>query len=101
MLDGTLGRVTLVTLLPKCRVYPHVDSGEYTRIRDRLHMVVQSDSGSPLTAGTETVVMHGGESWVFNNKVRHSAATLSDEPRIHLMFDVLPGSSRGCYVLPH
>lgn len=97
---AVLGRATLVALLPKSRVYPHIDSGEYYRIRDRLHMVLRSPEGSPLAAGGETAVMREGELWVFNNKVRHSAENPSNEPRIHLIFDLLPPPGRGHYAFP-
>ena len=97
---GMLGRATLVTLLPKSRVFPHVDVGAYYRIRDRYHLVLRSSGGSPFTAGGETVTMHEGELWVFNNKVRHWADNPSDEPRVHLIFDVLPPPGRGYYVFP-
>ena len=94
---AALGRATLVTLLPRSRVYPHIDTGDYYRIRDRLHLVLRSPEGSPLAAGEETVVMRERELWVFNNKVRHWAENLSDEPRIHLIFDLLPPPGRGHY----
>ena len=99
-LESTLGRATLVALLPKSQVFPHVDAGAYYRIRDRLHLVLKSSDGSPLTAGDETVVMHPGELWAFNNKARHSASNPSPEPRVHLIFDLLPAPGRGLYVLP-
>jgi len=51
---ATLGRATLVALLPRSRVYPHIDTGAYYRIRDRLHLVLRSPGGSPLTAADET-----------------------------------------------
>ena len=97
-LEATLGRATLVTLLPKSQVFPHVDTGSYYRIRDRLHLVLKSPQGSPLAAGNETVVMHEGELWVFDNKIRHWAENASSEPRIHLIFDVLPAPGYGFYV---
>ena len=97
---GTLGRATLVALLPHGRVYPHVDAGAYYRIRDRFHLVLRSGGGSPLTAGDEGVVMHPGELWAFNNKARHWADNPSDGPRVHLIFDVLPAPGRGFHVLP-
>ena len=97
---GHLGRATLVALLPGSKVYPHIDTGAYYRIRDRYHLVLRSRDGSPLTAGDETVVMGEGELWVFNNKIRHSARNPSSEPRIHLIFDVLPVTGRGCFVYP-
>ena len=99
-MEATLGRATLVALLPRSRVFPHVDAGAYYRIRDRLHLVLKSAEGSPLTAGDETVVMHPGELWAFNNKTRHSANNPSPEARVHLIFDLLPTPGRGIHVLP-
>ena len=97
---ATLGRATLVALLPRSKVFPHVDLGAYYRIRDRLHLVLRSPEGSPLTAEEETVVMREGDLWVFNNKVRHWAVNPSERPRVHLIFDVLPAPGRGFYALP-
>ena len=99
-LDATLGRATLVALLPGCRVYPHVDAGAYYRVRDRLHLVLKSSQGSPLSAGDETVVMRPGELWAFDNKARHWANNPSPETRVHLIFDLLPAPGRGFHVLP-
>ena len=99
-LEATLGRVTLVALLPKCQVFPHVDAGSYYWIRDRLHLVLKSPQGSPLAAGNETVVMREGELWAFDNKVRHWAENPSSEPRVNLIFDVLPLPGNGFYVRP-
>ena len=98
-LSGTLGRATLVALLPQGRVFPHVDAGAYYRIRDRFHLVLRSARGSPLAAGDERVVMRPGELWAFNNKARHWADNPSDESRVHLIFDVLPAPGRGFHVL--
>ena len=89
-IGGNLGRAMLVALLPNSQVYPHIDHGEYYRIRDRYHLVIKSRTGSPLKSGTETVVMQEGELWIFNNKLEHSAVNTSDEDRIHLIFDILP-----------
>ena len=97
---GELGRATLVALMPKSRVHPHVDAGDYYRIRDRYHLILKSTQGSPLSAEDETVVMHPGELWVFNNKARHWADNLSEEPRVHLIFDVLPAPGKGYYAFP-
>ena len=96
---GALGRATLVALLPRSRVHPHVDAGAYYRIRERFHLVLKSPGGSPLTAGEESVVMREGELWTFNNKIRHWADNPSEAPRIHLIFDLLPTSGRGRYAL--
>lgn len=97
---GTLGRATLVALQPRGWVRPHVDAGAYYRVRDRFHLVLRSPAGSPLTSGGQTVVMREGELWVFDNKAEHDARNSTDDPRVHLIFDVLPGPGRGYYVLP-
>ena len=99
-LESQLGRATLVALLPKSRVFPHSDTGAYYRIRDRLHLVLKSAEGSPLTAGGETVVMRPGELWAFNNKARHWADNPSSQARVHLIFDLLPNRGGGFHVLP-
>ena len=96
-LGCVLGRATLVALLPKSRVFPHVDSGAYYRVRDRLHLVLKSTEGSLLGAGDETVLMRTGELWVFDNKQQHWAENPSEEVRVHLIFDVLPTQGRGFY----
>lgn len=97
---GELGRATLVALGPHGWVRPHVDTGAYYRIRDRFHLVLRSRAGSPLTSGGETVLMREGELWAFDNKAEHDARNPTDEPRVHLIFDVLPGPGRGYHVLP-
>lgn len=97
---GELGRATLVALQPHGWVRPHIDVGAYYRVRDRFHLVLRSHEGSSLTSVDETVVMREGELWAFDNKAEHDARNLSAEPRVHLIFDVLPGPGRGYYVLP-
>lgn len=98
-INGRLGRAMLVALLPKSQVYPHIDHGDYYRITDRYHLVITSPTGSHLSAGTETVVMHERELWVFNNKIEHSAINTSDQHRVHLIFDILPAPGKGIYAL--
>ncbi|MBZ8180642.1 aspartyl/asparaginyl beta-hydroxylase domain-containing protein [Oscillatoria salina] len=95
-IGGELGRATIVRLAPKGRVYRHIDKGEYYRIRDRYHLVLQSTAGSLLGAGDEWVRMQPGECWWFDNKAPHEAYNESDDWRIHLIFDILPQSSKDC-----
>ena len=87
---GALGRAKVVCLPAGRRVYPHIDRGEYYRIRDRYHLVLQSALGSPLKSGDEEVRMRTGELWWFDNKEVHEAFNDGDEDRIHLIFDHLP-----------
>ena len=93
-IGGEPGRATIVKLQPLGRVYRHFDRGEYYRIRDRYHLVLQSNRGSLLTSGDERMQMQEGEVWWFNNKELHEAFNLSEQPRIHMIFDVLPIASK-------
>lgn len=88
-LDGALSRAKIVCLPPGHRVYPHIDRGEYYRLRDRYHLVLKS-SGSWMRAGDEEVRMRSGELWWFDNDQVHEARNDGDDDRIHLIFDLLP-----------
>jgi aspartyl/asparaginyl beta-hydroxylase (cupin superfamily) len=91
--NAQLGRAKLVNLPPGNRVYPHVDRGEYYKIRDRYHLILQSgDAGSLLESGGELARMHTGELWWFDNKQIHQSFNDSQIERLHLIFDVLPVS---------
>ncbi len=89
-IGGELGRLNIVRLAPKGRVYSHIDHGEYYRLRDRYHLVLQSRSGSWMKCGNQEAVMHEGELWWFDNKQPHEAFNPSEQWRIHIIFDVLP-----------
>ena len=89
-IGGELGRINIVRLAPKGRVYSHIDHGEYYLVRDRYHLVLQSRAGSWLKCGKEEVRMQEGELWWFDNKQPHESFNASEQWRIHLIFDVLP-----------
>ncbi len=91
-LDSLLGRAKIVCLPAGQRVYPHVDRGEYYRVRDRYHLVLRSTAGSWLKSGDEEVRMREGELWWFDNNALHEAHNDGDEDRIHLIFDMLPAA---------
>lgn len=91
-LDSLLGRAKIVCLPAGQRVYPHIDRGEYYRLRNRYHWVLRSSAGSWLKAGDEEVRMREGELWWFDNNVLHEAHNDGDEDRIHLIFDLLPAA---------
>lgn len=91
---GALSRAKLVCLPPGHRVYPHIDRGEYYRLRDRYHLVLKS-AGSWMRAGDEEVRMRTGELWWFDNDQMHEACNDGDTDRIHLIFDLLPHGRAG------
>jgi hypothetical protein len=88
--DTELGRGKIVRLMPGRRVYPHIDRGEYYLVRDRYHLILQSQAGSYLKAGDEEVRMREGELWWFDNNAMHEAHNDGDVERIHMIFDMLP-----------
>ena len=96
-LDAWLARAMIVALAPQRTVLPHIDTGAYYAVRDRLHLVLLSPDGSTLHAGGETVTMQEDELWAFDNKVRHSAENPGDVPRIHLIFDIEPKHGTGWF----
>jgi orotate phosphoribosyltransferase len=85
-----LSRATIVRLKPTSRVFRHIDEGSYYFLRDRFHLVLQSEMGSVLMSGGEEVRMQPGELWWFDNKQFHSSYNEADEWRIHYIFDLLP-----------
>ncbi len=93
-LQGELSAALIVRLEPKGTVYGHTDFGEYYTLRDRYHLVLQSETGSLMISGGETVRLWPGELWWFDNKAWHEAHNESDEWRIHLIFDLLPHTKR-------
>ena len=91
--DSLLGRAKVVCLPAGRRVYPHVDRGEYYRVRNRYHFVLRSSMGSWLKAGDEEVRMREGELWWFDNNQLHEAFNDGDQDRVHMIFDMLPRAS--------
>ena len=90
--NAQLSRAKIVRLPLGRRVYPHSDRGEYYRVRDRYHLILQSTAGSYLKSGDEEVRMQVGELWWFDNKAVHEAYNDGTADRIHMIFDLLPNS---------
>ena len=88
--DSILGRAKIVCLPAGKRVYPHIDRGQYYRVRNRYHFVLHSTQGSWLKAADEEVRMKEGELWWFDNDQMHEAFNDGGEDRIHMIFDMLP-----------
>lgn len=88
-LGAELSRAMIVSLRPRGRVYRHRDEGEYYRVRDRYHLVLQSD-GSRMLIEDEEVIFKEGELWWYDNKGLHESYNDSDLERIHVIFDMRP-----------
>ena len=88
-MDGTLSRALIVRLSPHHQVYRHYDVGLYYAMRDRYHLVVDSE-GSRMQVRDEFSIWKKGELWWFHNKLYHEAHNDSEKWRTHLIFDILP-----------
>lgn len=89
-MNGELSRARLVNLPGGGKVYAHVDRGEYYKIRDRYHLVLDAPEGCELEAAGEVIHPKAGELWWFDNKQEHSASNPTSKDRLHLIFDLKP-----------
>ena len=81
----------LVRLPPGASVGTHRDHGAYYAIRDRYHLVIESEPGGSIVGAIDREVeMHPGDLWRLPNKELHWARNLSHHDRIHFIFDVMP-----------
>lgn len=87
--NGYVANASIVKLNPNSDVLEHYDPGCYYMIRDRYHVVLSSEGSRQVFEGNE-YFFEEGDIWWFNTKVKHSAYNDSNNPRIHLIFDVLP-----------
>lgn len=89
-----LGRALIVNLKPGGRITPHVDEGIYADHFERFHLVLSSAPGNVFHVfddedGVETASMKPGELWWFDHKRVHCVENHSDEPRLHLIVDIV------------
>jgi len=88
---GSLGRVYISFLKPHGHVVRHADRGIYYAAKDRYHLVIKS-RGTEVFLGSQSSTFQEGEVWWISNKVPHEIFNNYDEERVHLVFDLLPGS---------
>ena len=98
-MKGVPGRAVIARLKPNGTIYPHIDDRLYWLLRDRYHLVLKSANGSQFRAGGEEVRMQEGELWWFDPTVLHEGFNDSNEPRIHIIMDILSLHSLGSYIV--
>ena len=85
-----LGRVLITRLAPGACIYPHADGGDHAAYYKRYQIALQSLPGVMFRAGEETVNMHTGEVWWFDNSIDHEVVNNSADDRISLIVDIKP-----------
>lgn len=83
-----LNRVLITAIKPGGRILPHTDAGEFAKVFERFHVVLQSDEGNVFRTEGEFVHMKPGELWWFNNLNEHELYNGSSRARIHLVLDI-------------
>jgi hypothetical protein len=87
--QGTkVGRSVITKIPPGKTVTPHIDTEASVNIYKRYHICLYGSAGNMFTSGNETVEMHTGEFWWFENKKVHSCINQGVEDRIHLIVDI-------------
>jgi Aspartyl/Asparaginyl beta-hydroxylase len=86
---ATLGRVMVSNLAPDSAVIMwHVDDGPYHDKHIRFHIPLVTNPGVQMYSAHENLHMPVGSLWLFNNRVKHSAANWGSFSRIHVVFEV-------------
>lgn len=83
-----LNRVLITSMAAEGRIYPHTDAGEFAKVFERFHVVLQSDEGNIFRTEGEFVHMKPNEFWWFNNLKEHELYNGSKRARIHLVLDI-------------
>lgn len=90
IVDGKIGKVTLIKLFDKKNVSPHRDYGDYLGFVRRFHIPIFTNES--VLFGIETTKQHMavGECWEINNSKSHFVINSGNDDRIHLLIDVMP-----------
>ncbi len=82
------GVVCFSLLMPQTRIEPHEGfKGQYLR----CHLGLKVPSGDcRLSLNGESKAWANGKTIVFDDRFRHGAWNLTDEPRVVLLFDFIP-----------
>ena len=93
--------VRLAILTPKSVIIPHKDLLELDELLHRVHVPLITDEGCFFSEGNVVYRMRFGEAWFFNAAAMHSAASFSDNDRLHLILDFEDRGDPQSLVMPH
>jgi hypothetical protein len=87
---GKVIRLLLADLVPRGKITPHRDGGFGTVLVHRLHLPVVTNPQVKFFIDDIPHYLEPGVAYEFDNTRRHAVDNDSDQPRIHLMCDILP-----------
>ena len=89
---GYFGRIILVKLASQSEISEHTDNGFSLSRVHRIHLPIITNEQVEFTVDDVTKSLKAGELWEINNRGTHSVKNLSEQSRIHFIFDfVIPG----------
>lgn len=81
-----LGGIMLTRLPAGSEILPHVDGGWHADyMNTKAYVILQANDACVNYCGSESVVMHAGEAWRFDNDVVHSVVNGGDADRIAMI----------------
>jgi hypothetical protein len=81
-----LGGVLITRVPAKKSVAPHIDSGWHAeRYNTKVYVALQTSDQCVNNIEDESVVMKGGEAWIFRNTVMHDVVNNGDDDRISVI----------------
>jgi Aspartyl/Asparaginyl beta-hydroxylase len=87
---GKIIRLMLTELKPRGKISPHKDGGAGVILVHRLHVPVVTNPDVKFFIDEIPHYLEPGVAYEFDNTRRHAVDNDSDQPRIHLMCDILP-----------
>ena len=91
-LGGKIVRLMLTELGPHGKISPHRDFGFGTLLVHRCHVPVITNPEVRFFIDGVANYLQAGTAYEFDNTLLHAVDNDSDQPRIHLMCDILPAS---------
>lgn len=83
-----LGRVMITRLAPGKRITPHADGGLYAEYYRRYHVILQSQLGTNIRSGDETLSPRAGDVYWFDNLAEHEVINNGADDRIVMIVDI-------------
>lgn len=83
-------RGEVAALLPGVNVLPHIDSKFFHKYSHRVHVPIKTNASSKNVFTNDEKHFELYSIYEINNRVMHHAYNRGTEPRVHLIFDLMP-----------